>query len=171
MKILSNYLLSFVALSACALTSGQAIAEGGKISGSGTLSYTKQEALPVAEANGHLLLLGELRGSNKNTDNKDFMDGAEVTNREIAQLFQGNGPQSGYYTLSKDGNTTVALWKGEVTTVMAADGTPQTSFNGTWDYVAGTGKYDGIKGKGEYHGHFTSKTSYAVDWSGEYSLK
>jgi hypothetical protein len=25
-------------------------------------------------------------------------------------------------------------------------------------------------GKGEYHGNFTSKTSYVVDWSGNYSV-
>ena len=99
------------------------------------------------------------------------MSGADVTNREIGQLFQGNGPHSGYYTMSKDGNTTTALWKGDVTTVLAADGTPQTSFKGTWEYVAGTGKYNGIQGKGKYSGYFTSKTSYNVDWNGEYSLK
>lgn len=171
MKTLSNNILSLVILSAFGLSSNQVFAEGGKISGIGTVSYTKQEALPVNEANGNLLLLGELHGSNKNTGSKDYMDGADVTNREIVQLFQGNGSHSGYYTLSKDGNTATALWKGEVTTVMASDGTPQTSFKGTWNYVAGTGKLDGIKGQGEYHGHFISKTSYAVTWSGDYDLK
>ena len=171
MKTLSNHVISFAIMSACAFLSGQAFAEGGKIGGSSPLSYTKQDASLAPSAEGHMLLIGELSGNLKSTGNTNFMDGAEVTNREIAQLFQGNGPHTGYYTVSKDGNTTTALWKGEVTTVMAADGTPQTSFKGTWTYVAGTGKYNGIQGKGKYAGHFTSKTSMVVDWDGDYSLK
>jgi hypothetical protein len=79
---------------------------------------------------------------------------AKVDNREIGQLFQGNGPHTGYYTMSKDGNSLTALWKGDVTSVLAADCSPRTSFKGTW----------------EYHGNFTSKTTYSVGWIGEYSF-
>ena len=53
MKTLSNNILSIVVLSAFGLSSSQVFAEGGKISGIGTVSYTKQEALPVNEANGN----------------------------------------------------------------------------------------------------------------------
>lgn len=171
MKTASNNILSLVVLSVLAFPSSQALAEGGKISGSAALNYSKQDASLTPSADGHMLVFGELTGSNKNTGSTDYMNGADATNREIGQLFQGNGPHSGYYTMSKDGNTTTALWKGEVATVLAADGTPQTSFKGTWEYVAGTGKYNGIQGKGKYSGYFTSKTSYNVDWNGEYSIK
>lgn len=170
MKTSSRLIVPIAALAACSIFSGVAMAEGGNISGSVALSYTKQEALPITEAPGYMVLMGEVKGANKNTGGMDFMDGAEVTNREIARLFQGNGSHSGYITLGKDGNATIALWSGEVTTVMSPEGQPQTSFKGTWEYVAGTGKYDGIRGKGEYHGNFTSQTSYVVDWSGNYSV-
>lgn len=170
MKTSSRLILPVAALAACSMFSGAAMAEGGNISGSMSLSYTKQEALPVAEAPGHMVLLGEVKGANKNTGSTDYMDGAAVTNREIGRLFQGNGTHSGYITLGKNGNSTIALWNGEVTTVMSPEGQPQTTFKGTWEYVAGTGKYDGIHGKGEYHGNFTSQTSYVVDWSGNYSV-
>lgn len=169
MKTLTNKLF-ISALTAYAFSSGIAFAEGGKISGSAALSYTKQEASLASVADGHMLVFGELTGVNKNTDGSGYMSDAEVTNREIGQLFQGNGPHSGYYTMSKDGNTTTALWKGEVTTVMK-DNMPNTSFKGTWEYVNGTGKFAGIKGKGKYSGYFTSKTTYNVDWDGEFSLK
>ncbi|OGV76876.1 MAG: hypothetical protein A3I83_07060 [Methylotenera sp. RIFCSPLOWO2_02_FULL_45_14] len=171
MNTLSNKIITFIALTACALSSSQAMADGGKISGSASLNYTKQDASLAPSADGHILVSGELTGNNKNTGGTDFMSNANVDNREIGQLFQGNGPHSGYYTMSKDGNTTTALWKGDVTTVISADGTPQTSFKGTWEYVAGTGKYNRIQGKGKYSGYFTSKTTYIVDWNGEYSLK
>ena len=171
MKTLSNKLITFAAFTVYAFSAHQAMAEGRKISGSALLSYSKQEAFIVPSAEGHMLVAGELTGANKNTGETDYMSGASVDNREIGQLFQGNGPHSGYYTLSKDGNTATALWKGNVTTVMSAEGNPQTSFSGTWEYVAGTGKYNGIQGKGKYSGYFTSKTTYTVDWSGEYSVK
>jgi hypothetical protein len=171
MKTLSNKIITFAVFTACALSTHQALAEGGKISGIASLSYTKQEASVVPSAEGHMLVTGELTGTNKNTGGTDYMSDASAANREIGQLFQGNGPHSGYYTLSKEGNTATALWKGNVTTVMSAEGNPQTSFNGTWEYVAGTGKYNGIQGKGKYSGYFTSKTTYTVDWNGEYSLK
>lgn len=170
MKPSSRFTIPCIALAVCTLFSGAAVAEGGSISGFIDLSYTKQEALPVAEAPGYIVQLGEVKGANKNTGSTDYMDGAAVTNREIVRLSQGNGPHSGYITLVKDGNSTIALWNGEVTTVMSPEGQPQTSFKGNWEYVAGTGKYDGIRGKGEYHGHSTSQTSYVVDWSGEYSV-
>jgi hypothetical protein len=171
MKTLSNQVMSFAVASVLAFSSGLAMAEGGKISGTASLSYTKQEASLAPSAAGYMLVNGELTGTNKNTGNTDYMSDAKVDNREIGQLFQGNGPHTGYYTMSKDGNSATALWKGDVTTLLAEDGSPRTSFKGTWEYVAGTGKYNGLKGNGEYHGNFTSKTTYNVDWSGEYSLK
>ena len=171
MKIISNNIITFVVLAVSALSSWQALAESGKISGTANLSYTKQEASPAPSAAGHMLVFGELEGVNKNTGSSNYMSDADATNREIGKLFQGNGPHSGYYTMSKDGNTTTALWKGDVSTVLAEDGSPRTSFKGTWEYVAGTGKYTDIKGKGKYSGYFTSKTSYNVEWSGEYSTK
>jgi hypothetical protein len=153
------------------LAYGLAYAEGGKVAGSASLSYNKQEASVPPSANGQMLVFGELSGTNKNTDGSGYMDNAVVDNREIGQLFQGNGPHTGYYTMTKGADSTTALWKGQVTTILAEDGSPRTSFKGTWEYVSGAGKYTGIKGTGNYSGHFTSKTTYNVDWNGEYSVK
>ncbi len=171
MKTATNIIVSLGVFSTCTLFASQALAEGGKIAGAADLTYAKQEASLAPSADGHMLVFGELTGTNKNTDGSGYMSDADASNREIGQLFQGNGPHSGYYTMSKDGNTTTALWKGDVATVLAEDGSPRTSFKGTWEYVAGTGKYSGIKGKGKYSGYFTSKTTYHVDWNGEYSAK
>ncbi len=154
-----------------ALACSQAYAEGGKIAGSASLSYNKQEASMPPSANGHMLVFGELTGTNKSTDGSGYMDNAVVDNRENGQLFQGNGPHTGYYSMTKGADSTTALWKGQVTTVLAEDGSPRTSFKGTWEYVNGAGKYAGIKGTGNYSGYFTSKTTYIVDWNGEYSVK
>jgi hypothetical protein len=170
MKTATKRFVWLATLSTCVITSNPAMAEGGKIAGAISLNYTKQEALSVVEAPGNLLILGELKGINKSTNGSGYMDGAAVTNREIVRLFQGNGPNNGYITLDKNGDSAVALWNGQVTTVMSPEGQPMTSFKGTWEYVAGTGRLTGIKGNGDFQGHFTSKTSYDVNWNGEYSV-
>lgn len=152
-----------------ALGSTVASAEQVEISGKSTLTYSKREALNVADKEGHIYTVGEVKGTGVNTGKSDYMDGAEVTNVEFGDLVNGNGPHQGYYTMvGKNGGSTVAQWKGMVKTVMA-EGQPRTSFDGTWRYVHGTGPYAGIKGEGTYRGKFTSPTSYDVDWSGHYS--
>jgi hypothetical protein len=56
-----------------------------------------------------------------------------------------------------------------VSTTLAPDKTPHTTFAGTWTYVSGTGKYQGIRGGGTYQGHFSSPTEYTIEWKGEYA--
>ena len=65
----------------------------------------------------------------------------------------------------------ISKWEHQLTTVMTEEGTPSTTFEGTFTYTGGMGKYENIKGGGTYKGMFTSKTEYVVDWMGEYSLE
>ena len=97
------------------------------------------------------------------------MDGGTAINKDIADLFQGNGPHSGYVTLSKDGSETVNKWHGAVTTTLNKDGTPNTTMKGEWQTIRGTGKYQNAEGSGTYQGYFTSQKDYVVDWSGRLS--
>lgn len=145
-------------------------ADSGNISGRVVVNNVKEDVLPIAEANGHVLLLEEFQGTNQDTGGNGYFEGARVDNKDVADLYQGNGPHRGYITLSKGADEVVAKWSGEVSTTMSKDGKPLTSFKGTWDYIAGTGHYAGINGSGRYSGHFTSKTAYVVDWKGRYTL-
>jgi hypothetical protein len=152
-------------LAACLLVmSVPAYAE--PISGAITLKVTKQEVLPVTAQSGDMLMLVETHGTNKSAN---WMDDAQVVNKEIDFLLQGNGPQHGYITFAKGEDTVDVKWSGIVSTAMA-NGQPQTSFHGTWEQVKGTGKYQGIQGKGSYKGHFISQTEYVVDWVGHSSV-
>ena len=65
-------------------------AETQQISGTTTGGYTKQQPVPIANADGNLLIMSEYHGTNKSTSGNGYMDGASVINQEIAQLFQGN---------------------------------------------------------------------------------
>ena len=152
---------SFIAaavFSLCALTAINAHAES--IAGQGKCTY-KPTAVNVANTDGYAVSLSETTCASSG----GFIEGATVSNPEIANLHQGNGDNSGYYTITNGTDSTVAKWSGKVTTIMK-DGNPMTSIKGQWEYVGGTGKFVGIKGKGEYSGYFTSATEYIVDWKG-----
>jgi hypothetical protein len=136
------------------------------ISGEITLKVAKQEVLPVTAQSGDMLMLVETHGANKSSN---WMDDAEVVNKEMDFLLQGNGPQHGYITFAKGEDTVDVKWSGYVRTVMA-NGQPQISFLGTWEQLKGTGKYQGIQGKGSYKGHYISPTDYVVDWAGQSSV-
>jgi hypothetical protein len=150
-------------LASAYVPAGEAI----KISGSAELTYSKQHSLTVPDRAGHQLLAGETKGTNKNTGGGDFMSDAPVLNVETADLTQGTGTHQGYYTMGKAADTLTAKWSGKVTTTMA-NNQPSTSFNGTWEYVYGSGQYAGVKGKGTYKGQFLAKDKYAVQWEGSY---
>jgi hypothetical protein len=139
-----------------------------KISGQAELQYAKREAVDVPGQEGHMLALGEVRGTNKNTSTTDYFADAQVVNAETADLTQGNGTHQGYYTMRKGGDGVIAKWQGTVTTVIGPNQQPRTTFKGTWEYAKGTGAYQGIQGRGNYDGEFVAEDRYVVRWQGEY---
>ncbi len=130
------------------------------ISGQGKCTY-KPLVSNIANTNGYALMLSETTC----VPSGGFIEGASVSNPEIANLYQGNGENSGFYTVSNGVDSAIAKWSGKVTTVIK-DGNPMTSAKGQWEYVGGTGKFKDIKGKGEFNTYFTSATEYTVDWKG-----
>lgn len=140
-----------------------------KIAGTFTMRYVTQEKLSIPDGAGHVLLLTDARGTNRNSGPGDFMAGAQVAIREILDLAQGNGSSQGYVTLWQGADSTVVKINGKVTTTMSPDGSPRTTFTGSWTEVRGTGQYAGIQGGGTYRGAFSSPTDFTVDWTGQRS--
>ncbi len=130
------------------------------------MAYTKKEVVPIGDIEGHIIMLGVSSGLNSNTGNWDFMEGATATSRSTADLTKGNGPQVGYFTVSKEGNETVAKYSGTIKTVLSKDKKPITSFSGEWKYIKCAGKYEGCSGEGTYKGHFISENAYTVEYKG-----
>ena len=131
------------------------------IAGQSKCTY-KPTAANIANTDGYVVMMSD---TSCTFNGSGFKEGATVSNIEIANLHQGTGEHSGYYTISNGVDSTVAKWSGKVNTVMK-DGNQMTNFKGQWEYVGATGKHQGIKGKGEYTGYFTSATAYTVDWKG-----
>jgi hypothetical protein len=160
--IMSGLLILLV----CSMNITMANAGSHEMSGKATMTYTKKEVVPIGDTEGHIIMLGVSSGLNANTGNWDFMDGGTATTRSTADLTKGNGPQEGYFTLSKDGNETVAKYKGVIKTVLSPDGKPMTSFSGDWDYIKCAGAYEGCTGEGTYQGYFTTENDYVVEYKG-----
>jgi hypothetical protein len=158
MFTLNQRVIAVAVFSLFSLASINANAES--VAGQGKCTY-KPTVANIANTDGFAVSLSETTCASSG----GFIEGATVTNPEIANLHQGNGDNSGYYTITNGTDSTVAKWSGKVTTIMK-DGNPMTTTKGQWEYVSGTGKFAGIKGKGEYSGYFTSATEYTVDWKG-----
>lgn len=142
-----------------------------KVAGKIKAAYTKQDTIVVGDTEGHLLSFGMSEGTNASIADHEFMEGAKVTNYSFSDLVAGNGPHEGYVKFAKNGDTAFGKWQGKVTTTLSAEGTPVSTFEGTTTWIKGTGKFENIQGTGTYKGGFISKTEYAVEWAGEYSIK
>lgn len=160
--------LGLPALTAATLGS-HSVRERLQVSGVFSMKVGQQQTLPVASPAEPVLLLTQSSGTNRSTGKSAYMDGAEVINRQIADLTQGNGPQQGYITEIHGADTTVTRYQGKVVTTLGADQKPITRFEGTWSKLRGTGQYEGVTGAGSYTGKMTSPTEYTVEWSGEIS--
>ena len=157
-------LLAFILITVMVATMANAGTH--EMSGKASMTYTKKEVVPIGDTEGHILMLGVSSGPNTNTGNWDFMDGATATTRSTADLTKGNGPQEGYFTVSKDDNETVAKYNGIIKTVLSPDGKPMTSFSGEWKYIKCAGIYEGCSGEGTYQGNFISENDYIVEFKG-----
>ncbi len=145
----------------------QATAISGKISA----VYTHEDPINIGDAEGHIVTLTKSEGTNANMGKQDFMDDAKVFNIAFSDVVKGNGNHQGYVVFAKSSDTTIAKWKGMITTTSAPEGKSVTQMEGTFTYIYGTGNYKDISGSGTYKGNFTSKTEYSVEWKGEYILK
>ncbi len=89
---------------------------------------------------------------------------------QMSDVIKGTGTAQGYvhYTFP-DGSTITAKWKGELT-----GGGPAISgaarAKGTWSYIKGTGKYEGIQGQGTWKSYVLAKGQWYSEREGGYTL-
>lgn len=153
-------------LAGAVLAATDAAAQVNAVSGKAKMTYTKREVVPVGDVEGHVFMLGDASGLNANTGKWAAMDGAKARSVGTQELTRGNGPQSGYFILAKDGSETVAKVSGTIKTVLSPEGKPVTTMAGEWRYVKCTGIYEGCTGQGTYQGTFTAENEYVVEFKG-----
>ena len=81
-----------------------------------------------------------------------------------------SGEWCGAYCLTESDAGSDAL-NARTKAVLSEDGTPVTTFEGTFTYISGKGAYENIYGNGTYKGKFITKNIYVVMWQAEYAIK
>ena len=142
-----------------------------KVAGKMTLEYTEQHSIDVADSEGHILSIGKMEGINVSTGKNKFMDGAKAAAVSGGDYVEGNGPNLGYGNMTLNGD--VVFWKneGKSITTLSPDGTPITTFEGTYTVIKGAGQYENIQGSGTFKGKLISATKVIYEWEGEYFIK
>ena len=141
-----------------------------KISGKMTLTHVKQETMTVGDIDEHVLTFSQAEGTNATTGEHAFMDGAKAINMSFSDAVRGNGANQGYMKVATEKATAYAKWEGKVTTVISSEGVPMTTFEGEFSWIKGTGQFENIQGKGTFKGSYLSKTTYAFEWEGAYTI-
>ncbi|MBA2352997.1 MAG: hypothetical protein H0V78_14785 [Burkholderiales bacterium] len=146
---------SLIALATACAVAPVSAADSGKFN----MKYTENQPIPVEDAQGHAIYLGNASGPAIGGS----VDGAKVSAREFVDIVNGTGSGRGYTTISKDGETAIYKHEGKIKTTMSDKGQPDTRFEGEAVNVKpGLGKKMGEKVA--YKGYFTSPTDYVVEW-------
>ena len=107
---------------------------------------TKVHVIEVGDVPGHNLFLYDQAGLFFQEDGQV----ATLSVKGISDYTQGSGPARGYWLNTyEDGSTTCINWK--LIATSAPDG-KTTSWEGTFEYIKGTGRFQGIKGGGSFAG-------------------
>jgi hypothetical protein len=131
---------------------------------------TKMEMIPLADAEGHVLLLGERRGL------ANFEDGkvAAYHTSFTCDVSKGMGPCEGYSDLTfMDQSKAFSKWK---LTVGIPEGKKMPALEGTGSWTKGTGAYEGIEGDFSFSGFYitpyneVTKGDQVVKVTGAYKL-
>lgn len=106
---------------------------------------SKVEVMQVGDVPSHVVGIADASGLS-------FNDSGEVANysgKIFFDLTNGTGPHQSYTVLTfEDKSTLISLNKGMTTA--RPDGT--STFEGTFTYIGGTGRFSGVKGGGSYTG-------------------
>ena len=131
---------------------------------------TKIHVIKVGDVEGHIIAISQRRGLR-------FSDEGEVgsyVNWVRSDTIKGKGTHVGYNRITyEDGSTTVAKFEG---TSAPLEGRRYTG-KGTFTYIGGSGRFEGIKGSGSYtyktitpYTKDETKSDIIVDATGTYTL-
>jgi hypothetical protein len=135
-----------------------------QFSGSFTGKVNWQTTASMPDRPNHEIGLVEIGGTQTSTDPQ--WSGAAITYWGTADLIDGSGPQRGYFlNVHTDNDRDCGSFEAQITV-----SGEQVMLEGTWQFIGGTGKFEGISGRGTFKGRMTSPTAVSTEWEGEYHL-
>jgi hypothetical protein len=130
---------------------------------------TKWQQIDVGDEDGHVIVVSESKGVTTNLEGKWFAYGWFYRDTALLDLNlkTGVGSAHGYWECTdRDGNKYYGTGEGR----LLKGGKFGTGYWGLiWKVVKGTGKFEGMQGKGTSQGYLVGDQSY-TDWEGEFEL-
>jgi hypothetical protein len=128
----------------------------GSVTQAGAQTYTvkcrttghlpKVNVIEVGDVPGHIVLVSELAGVQPCDDGSV----ATISTKAMGDYIKGSGKSPSYSLAThEDGSTT---WAKSETTVTADPDGKTARWEGTFEYIKGTGRFQGIQGRGTYTG-------------------
>ncbi|MFQ5796558.1 MAG: hypothetical protein ACE5JP_16115 [Candidatus Bipolaricaulia bacterium] len=132
---------------------------------------TKIEVIEVGDVPGHVVGVMESKGL-------VFMEDGEIGLYSHVLTFDytnGSGPFQGYSLITyEDGSIQVSKAQGSSTVAQAGAFGVITLFEGTFEWIMGTGRYEGIQGSGSFSGKRLAPLAVGadtyLDLTGTYTL-
>ena len=143
---------------------GDALA-GEKWKGRSVFHNVKWETVSVGDEEGHVFAIVEDKGIATELEGRKFQDGGVIRTVGLIDMNvkTGLGSGSGYMVVTdRDGDKYYMTWKNKVKS--------PPSWEGEITIVKGTGKYEGIHGKGTFVSYPMAPTQYYADWEEEVEL-
>jgi hypothetical protein len=132
-----------------------------RIAGRNVKHNVKWEQIEVGDEEGHVIAVYESKGISSRTDGKTSLLW-ECGILDI-NLKTGVGSGNGYGTTTDEaGDKMYWTWEGK--------NVGKGTWEGTWAYTTGTGKFAGIKGKGTFTSYAAAPQQSYSDWKGELEL-
>src|SRR5215469_8502220 len=113
----------------------------------------------------HELVLMIRRNTTTSSD-PDWNETEQIVYEQDDEVAE-TGTHRGYYRrLHKNGETDYGPYEGTHKTAVKEDGSWETTWEGTYQMIGGTGKFKNIKGSGTYRGKATAQGAL-TEWEGE----
>ena len=157
----------FIALVVGVTAVGDALAgERGKVVSREVYCASSFPSVKVPDAEGHAIYLVDAKGVGFN----EAWGASAAVCTGTSEVIKGGGPVTGYahFTFA-DGSTLTSKYKGEAKGA-AYGATGRREGEGTWAYIKGTGRFEGIQGEGTYKWYVIAPGIWYSDGEGEYTL-
>lgn len=153
--------------------STQSLAKGKqfKVAGIITAATFHSETIHINDQEGHNLTLEEGEGTHKSIGGNSFLEGAQVTLMGMADHVNGTGMGQGYAKIMLGKDVVYLKHEGKVSTKPPKKGIRNTTFEGTFIFYQGAGRFKNIQGTGTYQGRYISRTIYILEWEGAYRIQ
>ena len=159
--------VAFIALAVGVTALGDALAgEHGRVASRDVFFATGFPSAKVPDTEGHAIYLLEAKGMSFS----EKWGPCLLVQAGTGDYTKGLGPCEGYtHYIYPDGSTRTIKWKGEARAVgpgITGGGVGA----GTWTYIKGTGKFEGIQGGGTFEYRVLGPGQWYSDGEGDYTL-